>query len=128
MNICSRWWLHHCLKCRARKKSRMTVRWPITSMPLPEGPGIAVGVHCFGPLPVTPRCNTYILLFTDRFSRRAHMLAVIAAELVAEGMANIVVNRYIPSGDARAAYSRTTASRFSQSFRMPSTSFLGFGK
>ena len=33
-----------------------------------------------------------------------------------------------PSGDARAAYSRTTASRFAQSFRMLSTSFLVFVK
>ena len=62
-------------------------------MPLLEGPGIAVGVHYSGPLPVTPRCNTCILLFTDRFSCRADMLAVTAAELAAEGTANIVLNR-----------------------------------
>ena len=71
MSICNQWWLRHCLKCQARKTSRLTVRWPVISMPLPEGPGIAV----------TPRGNTYILLFTDRFSRRAGMYAVTAAEL-----------------------------------------------
>ena len=38
-------------------------------MPLPEGPGVAVSVDYFAPLPVTPRCNAYMLLFTDRFSR-----------------------------------------------------------
>ena len=54
MNICTRWWLRHCLKCQARKTSRLTVRWPVISMPLPEGPGIAVSVDYFGPLPVTP--------------------------------------------------------------------------
>ena len=57
-------------------------------MALPEGPGIVVSVDYFGPLPVTPRGNTYILLFTDRFSRRADMYAVTAAEFTAEGPAN----------------------------------------
>ena len=65
-------------------------------MPLPTGPGVAVSVDCFGPLPVTPRGNTYILLFTDRFSRRADMFPVTAAEFTAEGTANILVNQCIP--------------------------------
>ena len=65
-------------------------------MPLPEGPGIAVSVDYFGPLPVKPRGNTYILLFTDRFSCRADMFTVTAAEFTAEGTANILVNQYIP--------------------------------
>ena len=65
-------------------------------MPLPEGPGIAVSVDFFDPLPITPRGNTYILIFTDRFSRRADMFAVTAAEFTAEGTANIFINRYIP--------------------------------
>ena len=65
-------------------------------MPLPERPGIAVSVDCLSPLPVTPGSNTYILLFQDRFSRRADMYAVTAAEFTAEGTANILINRYIP--------------------------------
>ena len=48
------------------------------------------------PLPVTPRGNTCILLFTGSFSRRADMFAVTAAEFTAEGTANILINRYIP--------------------------------
>ena len=96
MSIYTRWWLRHCLKCQARKTSRLTVRRPVISMPLPEGPGIAVRVDYFAPFPVTPRSNTYILLFTDRFSRRADMYAVTAAESTAEGTANILINRYIP--------------------------------
>ena len=96
MNICARWWLRHCLKCQARKTSRLTVRWPIISMPLPERPGIAVSVDYFGPVPVTPRGNTYILLFIDRFSRQANMYAVTAAEFTAEGTDNNITNRYIP--------------------------------
>ena len=65
-------------------------------MSLPEGPVIAVSVDSFGPLPVTPRGNTYILLFTDSFSRRADMYAVTATEFTAEGTTNILINRYIP--------------------------------
>ena len=44
---------------------------------------------------VTPRGNTYISLNTDRFSRRADIFAVTAAEFTAEGTANILVNQYI---------------------------------
>ena len=65
-------------------------------MLLPEGPGIAVSVRYVGPPPVTPRGNIYILLFTDRFSRRANMYVVTAAEFTADGTANILINRYIP--------------------------------
>ena len=63
-------------------------------MALPEGPGIVVSVDYFGPLPVTPRGNTYILLFTDRFSRRADKYAVTAAEFTAEGTTNIRINQH----------------------------------
>ena len=41
------------------------------------------------------RDSTYILLITDRFSRRADMFPVTAAEFTAEGTANILVNKYI---------------------------------
>ena len=44
----------------------------------------------------TTRGRTYILLFTDRFSRRADMFPVTAAEFTAEGTANILENQYIP--------------------------------
>ena len=66
-------------------------------MPLPEGSRVVVNVDYFGPLPVTPRGNTYILLFTDRFSRWADMFPVTAAEFTAEGTANILVDQYISS-------------------------------
>ena len=65
-------------------------------MPLPEGPGSAASVDYFGPLPATPRGNTYILLFTDRFSRRADKFPVSAAEFTAEGTAKILVTQYTP--------------------------------
>ena len=65
-------------------------------MPRPEWPGIAVSVDYDSPLPVTPRGNIYILLFTDPFGRRADMYAVTAAEFTADGTANILINRYIP--------------------------------
>ena len=44
LNVCTRWWLRHCLKCQARKTPRLTVRWSIISMPLPEGPGVSLSV------------------------------------------------------------------------------------
>ena len=90
MDICTRWWVRHCLKCQARKTSRHTARWPVIFLPLPNGPGQAVSVDYFGPLPLTPRRNTYILLFTDCFRRRADMYAVTAAEFTAEGTADIL--------------------------------------
>ena len=124
MSICTRGWLRHCLKRQARKTSRLMVHWPIISMPQPEEPGIAVSADYFGPFPVTPRGSTYILLFTDRFGRRAEMYAVTAAEL----QLAFASTGIFTSGDARTAYSWTTASSLAQSFRMPSTSFLGVGK
>ena len=97
MNVHTRWWIHHCLKCKARKTPRLTVRWPIITMSFPEGPGVTVSVDYFAPLPVTPRGNTYILPITDRSSRWADMFPVTAAEFTAEGTDNILVNQYIPS-------------------------------
>ena len=85
MEVCTKWWVRRCLKCQARKTFCQTIRWPTLSIPLPNGPGISVSVDYLGPLPITARGNSYILLFTDRFSRRADMFAVTAAEFTAEG-------------------------------------------
>ena len=54
MKVCTRRWLRHCFKCQARQTPRLSVRWPIISMPPSEGLGLAVSVDYFGPLPVTP--------------------------------------------------------------------------
>ena len=83
IDACTKWWVRRCLKCQARKPSPQTVRWPV--LPI-----------YFGPLLTTARGNSYILLFTDRFSRRADMFAVTVAELTTEGTGNILANRYIP--------------------------------
>ena len=96
MEACTKWWVRRCFKCQARKTSRQTVRWPILPIPLPNSPGVAVSVDYFGPLPIAAQGKSYILLFTDRFSRRADMFAVNTAEFTAEGTANILVNRFIP--------------------------------
>ena len=84
------------LEVPSTETPRLSVRWPIISMLLSEGPSVVVSVDFFGPLPVTPRGSTYILLFTNRFSRRADMFPVTAAEFTAEGTANILVNQCIP--------------------------------
>ena len=74
-----------------------TADCPLAKLSIPpEGPGVDVSVDYFGPLPGTSQGNTYILLFTDCFSRRADMFLVTAAEITAEGIANILVNQYIP--------------------------------
>lgn len=96
MSICTRWWLRHGLKRQARKTSRLTARWPILSIPLPSGPGVAISVDYFDPLPTTPRGNACILSFTDRFSWRAGMFTVTDADFIAEGTADILVNKYMP--------------------------------
>ena len=96
-------------------------------MPLPEGPGIAVSFDYFGPFPVTPRGNTYILLFTGRFGRRSDMYAVIAAEFTAESTANILINRYIPLWGCPRSILSANGLQFCSKLHMPSTSFLGFG-
>ena len=97
MSISNRWWLRHYLKYQARKTPPLTVRWPVISTPLPPGPGIAVSMDCFRPTPVTPRGNTCILFFTNRFSRRTDMSTVAAAQFIAESTANALTNRHIPS-------------------------------
>ena len=97
MNICTRRWLRNCLQCQAWKTSRLKVRWPIISIPLPQRPGFVVSVDYFGSIPVMPRDHTtYILLFVDRFSRRADMVVVTAAEFTTEDTANAFIDRYIP--------------------------------
>ena len=84
------------LEVPSAETPRLTVRWPIITMPLPKGPGVAVSVDYFGLLPVTPGSNIYILLLTDRFSSWTDMFPVTAAEFTAEGTTNILVNQYIP--------------------------------
>ena len=62
---------------------------------MPNSSGITVSVDYFGPLPLTPRGNAYILLFTDRFRHRADMFAVPAAQFMATGTADILIDKYI---------------------------------
>ena len=75
--------------------SRLTVRRPILSMPLPEGPGVSISVKYDGHIPLTPQGDTYFFLITDRYSRRADMFPVTVAEFTAERTANILVSKYI---------------------------------
>ena len=96
MEQCVRWWIRRCFMCQARKSPRTCVRWPVVTIPLPDGPGEAISLDYFGPLPTTSDGNKHILLITDRFSRRASMYAVCAAKFTARGTADILVNDYIP--------------------------------
>ena len=125
MEVCTKWWIRHCcLKCQARKTSRQTIRRPTLSVPLPNSPGISVSVDYFRTLPTTARGNSYVLIFTDRFSRRADTFAVTAAELTAEGTANILVNRFIPLWGRQSIFYPTTAFNSARNSQQPSTSSL----
>ena len=90
-----RWWIRSCFKCQARKAPRKSVRRPVISIPLPNGPGEAISLDYFGPLPTTSNGCKHILLITDRFSCRASMYAVTASEFTVAGTADILVNDYI---------------------------------
>lgn len=81
------------------RHSRLKAQWSIRSIPLHSGPGVAISVDYFGPLPTTPRGNACILLFTDRFSRRADIYAFTDAKVRAEGANDILVNEYTPLED-----------------------------
>ena len=96
MDISALWWIRRCLKCQERKTLRQIIRWSTLSLPLPNGPGITVSVDNFEPLSLTPRGNHYILLFTDRFSRRTDMYAVARAQVTAAGTADILIDQYKP--------------------------------
>eukprot|EP00752_Nemacystus_decipiens_P015617 g13940.t1 len=61
----------------------------------------------FGPLPLTPRGNRYILLFTDRFSRRADMFPVTQAQFTAEGTADILTDWDLQLPHVEAAYNNS---------------------
>ena len=92
-------------------------------MTLPEGPSIAINVDYFGPLPVTPRGDIYILLFVDRFSRRAYMYAVTAAESTAEGTANTLINRCVPLWGCPRSILLDDGLQFCSKLRTPFISF-----
>lgn len=81
MDVSARWWTHRCLKRQARNTSRQKVFAGLLSFlfRLPTGPVTVAGDY-LSPLPVTPRGNSYILLFADCFSRRANMYAGAAAK------------------------------------------------
>ena len=121
MDISTRWWLRRCLKCQARKISRQTIRWPTFSLPLPNGPCILVSVDYLGPPPLTPRGNAYILLYTDRFSRRADMYTTAEAQFTAPGTADILVDRYIPLWGCTVTLLYDNGLRFCANFPSPST-------
>ena len=121
MDICTQWWLRRCLQCEARTSSRQTLRCPILSLLLPSGPGVAVGVDYFGPLPITPQGNSCTLLFTGRFCRRAHIYAVSTAEFTDEGTAESLFNQYIPLSGCPASAPKMDIN-FAPICRLPCTS------
>ena len=70
------------------------VRPPARQFAGPSSPSPCPTALALPSVLITARGNSYIPLFTDRFSRRADMFAVTTAET--EGTANILVNHLIP--------------------------------
>ena len=87
-----------------------------------------MSVDNFGLLPVTPRGNSYILLVTDRFSRRADMYAVSAAEFTAEGTADTLVIKYIPLWGCPASLLSDNELQFSSKLSLDVYKLLGIWK
>ena len=133
MGTCTWWGLRNCLKCQARQTSRQTVRWPTITLLLPEGPYIAVRVDYFGPLPVTPRGNTYqgtscfslIVPAAEPTSSRSQRLSSPLGTRLTFSSTGI-----FPSGDARAASSRSSDNglQFCSKLSYAVHQLLGFGK
>ena len=78
---------------------------------------MTVSVDYVGPLQITQQHSTYILLFTDYFSRRADVIRL-SPPLINQCM--------LLWGRPRVAPSRTSASSSAPSFHASSTSFLVF--
>ena len=116
MEVSTEWWVRRCLnfrnfshqtfhwlplcillpKINFRNFSHQTFHWLPLCILLPKIPRISVRVDYIGSLPVTAQRNHYILLFTDRSSRRSNMFHVAAAEYTVEGTANSLVNLLVP--------------------------------
>lgn len=62
---------------------------------LPNQPGIFICVDYFGPPPLTPRGNAYVLLVTDCFSRRDDMCTATGTHITATGTVNILIDQSV---------------------------------
>lgn len=89
MSASAKWWIRHCIVCRAAKTTRRAPRWSLISLPLPSPPRETVSFDVFGPLPKTKNGNKYILLIVDLISRHAEAHALSAEEKTAKGCAGI---------------------------------------
>lgn len=74
---------------------------PLAHVGLPrhDSPGEALSLDDSGPLPVTRSPKKYILLVTDRFSRRAAMYVITIAQLTAVGTTDTLVKDSISNWD-----------------------------
>ena len=122
VNVCTRWWLRHCLTCQARNKTRPTVRWLIISMPLPDDPGIVITVTTsalFGSRREATRTSCSwptVSVVGPICSPSLPLSSPLRARPTFESTTTF------PYGSAHAAYSRTTASISAPSFHKLSTS------
>ena len=127
ISICTRWCLRNCLKCPARKTSRLTVRLPVISTPL-QGLALPLASITSDPfrshLEIKPTSRSSLIVS----AAEPTCTQSLPPNLQPRAWLTFSSTGTFPSGDAHAARSRTTASNFAQSFSRRSTSFLGFGK
>ena len=56
-----KWWIRRCYTCQARTSTRLTVRWPLISLPLPTRPGqMMVSFDLLGALPTTTSTPSWL--------------------------------------------------------------------
>lgn len=68
-------YVRSCLACQRNKPSQQAQAGLLQPLPVPDGRWSEVSMDFIGPLPETPRRNNAILVFVDRFTKRAHFAA-----------------------------------------------------
>ncbi|MCP3667793.1 MAG: DDE-type integrase/transposase/recombinase, partial [Gammaproteobacteria bacterium] len=61
-------YVRHCPDCQTKKNPPQAERAPMVPIPV-TGPWATVGVDILGPLPITERGNSFILVFTDYLTK-----------------------------------------------------------
>jgi hypothetical protein len=68
-------YVRSCENCQRNKPSQQAPAGLLQPLPVPDGRWAEVSMDFIGPLPETPRQNNAILVFIDRFTKRAHFAA-----------------------------------------------------
>ena len=81
-----------CSMCGRNKKTSKKPRAPLSHLPV-GAPMDRISTDLFGPLPITPRQNKYVLLLTDLYSKWVELLPI--PDATAETCARVILNEFI---------------------------------